>query len=311
MAPIPRKLLIAAMIGLILACVGALGAGASSVREAATYRLASRALDELGLLAGLVDEGGQLLRDEPLAVEVIADGGPLWALEVVERAVEASPWFTRGNSPHLLRTELVETSGAGAGVALQLHLWRSGWELREPAPRQVRVAVWAAVLAGLLGALAASFSRRISVGLGTAGLVGQALLAAIPLAPELSPAQGLLATWAEGPLLAPLIGAIQRMSALHMAIAAAVLAASLVLVGFDHQRSREQGRDLGLGWAGFAALFGGLGALAWIEAASRGSLFAACDWRFGAWAGWLALLGLIAAWLPAIRVANEARHAQR
>ena len=69
-------------------------------------------------------------------------------------------------------------------------------------------------------------------------------------------------------------------------------------------------RDLGLGSAGLAALVGSFGALAWIEAASRGSLFAACDVRFGAWSGWLALLGLIVAWLPAIRVAREAWRAK-
>jgi hypothetical protein len=169
--------------------------------------------------------------------------------------------------------------------------------------------VWAAVLAGLLGAAAATITGRLSVGLATAGVSAQASLGLAPPPPELFPPQGLLATWAGGPLFATVIATIQGMSTLHVAIAAAVLAGSLLLVGFDHQRSRERSGDLGLAWAGFAAVFGGVGAIAWIEAASRGSLFAACDWRFGAWAGWLALLGLIVAWLPAIRVASEARHA--
>jgi hypothetical protein len=242
-----------------------------------------------------------------MAVEVIADGGPLWALDVVERAAEQSPWFTIDASPHLLRSEIIDERG---GVALQLHLWRGGWELREPQPYRVRIAVWAAVVAGLLGAVAATYTRRISIGLATAGVLGQLLLAVDPLPPELFPPQRLLTTWAEGPLFGELFAAIRAMSTVHVALAAAVVAACLVLVWFDHRRSRGQGGDVGLGWAGVAAGIGSIGAIAWIEAASRGSLFVACDLRFGAWSGCLALLGLIVAWLPAIRVARAAWQAQ-
>ncbi|MFO7565199.1 MAG: hypothetical protein R6X02_21320 [Enhygromyxa sp.] len=308
MVSIPRALLIAALIGVIVACLGALGAQSRATREAAAHGLARRSIDELALLAGLADEQGKLLRDEPMAVEVIADGGPLWVLDVVAQATERSPWFRVGSSPHLLRAELVDERG---GVALQLHLWRGGWELREPEPRRVRVAAWAAVIAGLLGAVAATYTQRLALGLVSAGVFAQLLLALDPLPPELFPPQGLLATWSEGPLIGDLIAAIRSMSTLGVALAAAVVAASLMLVAFDHRRSRGQGGDLGLGWAGLAAALGSFGAIAWIEAASRGSLFAACDLRFGAWAGWLAMLGLIVAWLPAIRVAREAWQAKR
>ncbi|HVI03372.1 MAG TPA: hypothetical protein VM869_31965 [Enhygromyxa sp.] len=307
MIALPRTLLIAALLGVIVACLGALWANGTATREAAAYELARRSIDELALLAGLADEQGKLLREEPMAVEVIADGGPLWVIDTVERAANASPWFTVGPSPHLLRAEIIDERG---GVALQLHLWRGGWELREPQPRRVRIAAWAAVVAGLLGAVAAVYVRRISLGLAAAGVLAQILLALDPLPPELFPPQRLFTAWAEGPLFGPLFDAIERMSTLHVAAATAVVAACLVLVAFDHRRSRGRGGDLGLGWASVAALIGSLGAIAWIEAASRGSLFAACDLRFGAWSGYLALLGLIVAWLPAIRVAREAWRAQ-
>jgi hypothetical protein len=183
--------------------------------------------------------------------------------------------------------------------------------LREPEPRRVRIAAWAAVAAAVLGAVAATFSRRISVGLATAGVLAQLMLFLDPLPPDLFPPRGLLAAWGEGPLFGRLFDGIRGMSTGHIAVAAALVAASLVLVAFDHKRSRERESDLGLGQAGIAALLGSCGVIAWVEAASRGSLFAACDLRFGAWAGWLALAGLIAAWLPAISVAREAWRAQR
>ena len=310
-AVIPRRLLIVGLLGVIAACLGTLWTGGTATRAAATYQLASRSVEELALLAGLADDRGQLLRDEPMAVEVIADGGPIWALDAVERAAETSPWFTASSSPHLLRSEVINARG---GVALQLHLWRGGWELREPDPRRIRIAAWAAVLAGLLGACVATVTARLSVGLAAVGVSGQVLLAFNRLPPELFPPQGLVAAWAEGPVFGPLVTSIRSMSAMQMAITAAVLAACLILVAFDHKRSRDEdedvGLDVGLGRAGVAAVLGTFGMIAWIEAASRGSLFAACDWRFGAWAGWLALIGLIVAWLPAIRVAREAWRTQ-
>jgi hypothetical protein len=306
MSALPRPLVIAALIGVIVACLGALGSGGAATREAATRGLAARSLAELALLAGLADERGQLLRDEPMAVEVIADGGPMWVLETVSKATAASPWFELGNSPHLLRTEVIDEPG---GIALQLHLWRGGWELREPEPRRIRIAGWAAVVAGLLGAVAAVFTGgRLSIGLGLAGVFAQLLLALDPLPAELFPPQTLLAAWSEGPLFGPLFAWSRTMTPLHVAIAAAVVALCLVLVGFDHKRSRE--RDLTLGWAGAAAVLGSFGVLGWVEAASRGSLFAACDLRVGAWLGWVAVLGLIVAWLPAIHLAREGWRAQ-
>jgi hypothetical protein len=308
MVSVPRPLLITALIGLLVASIGAWLAGGAATRTSATHGLANRSIDELALLAGLADDDGKLLRDERMPVEVISDGGPLWVLPVIEHATKQSAWFSVGSSPHLLRVEVIDEPGA---VAMQLHLWRGGWELREPNPRRIRIAVWAAVVAGLLGAVIAVLLRKLSVGLFAAGVFAQLALAFAPLPPELFPPQSLGEAWAEGPLFGPLFESIRAMTPMAVAGAAAIVTASLVLVGFDHKRSRERNDDVGLGWAGITAVLGTFGAIAWIEAASRGSLFAACDLRFGAWAGWLALLGLIAAWLPAIHVFREAWRSQR
>ena len=124
------------------------------------------------------------------------------------------------------------------------------------------------------------------------------------------PPRPLAQIWADGPLLSRLIPFIRDMSTLHLSILLAILAGSLVLVAFDHKNTRGQDEDVGLGPASLFALLITLGSVAWIEAASRSSLFAACDLRFGAVFGWLALVGLILAWLPAIRVGREAWRAR-
>lgn len=307
MQAISRSVLIVALVGVILACVGSQLARGTPTRRAATATLAVSALDELALLAGLSDDVGKLQRDAAMPVEVISDGGPMWVLDSVERAVAGSRHFAVGSSPHLLRTELIDERG---GIALQLHLWRGGWELREPQPRRIRIAPAAVVLAALLGAALSLLTRRLSYGIAAAGVLAQLLLALDPLPRELFPPQPLLDTWASGPLVARTLAAIQQLGTIGLAAVAAVGAGSLVLVAFDHRRTRGHEDDVGLGLATLAAVCGTIGGAAWIEAASRGSLFAACDVRFGAWGGWLALAGLILAWVPAIRVAREAWRAR-
>lgn len=307
MQTISRTLLIVGLIGVIVACIGSQLARGTATRRAATHTLATAALDELALLAGLSDDAGKLQRDEPMPVAVISDGGPMWVIDSVEQAVSGSGYFTVGDSPHLLRTELIDERG---GIALQLHLWRSGWELREPEPRRIRVAPAAVVLAGLLGAALSLWTRRLSYGIAAAGVFAQLLLAFDPLPRELFPPQPLLDTWASGPLVAATVASIRQLGTMGLAGVAALCAGSLVLVAFDHRRTRGREEDVGLGLATIAAVFGTIGGLAWIEAASRGSLFAACDLRFGAWGGWLALAGLLLAWVPAIRVAREAWRAR-
>ncbi|PRQ09293.1 hypothetical protein [Enhygromyxa salina] len=307
MLSISRTLVIAALLGVILACLGALWSNGAATRRASTYAMAGDSLAELALLAGIADDDGQLQRGEPMPVEVISDGGPLWVLDSVERAVAGDPHFSSGDSPHLLRAEVIDARG---GVALQLHLWRAGWELRTPEPRRVRIAAWAAVVAAIVGAALALYVQRVSVGVAAAGVLAQLFLAIDPLPRELFPPQRLVDEWAAGPLIGRVIPLIRGLEGLELGVVAAALAGSLVLVGFDHKRTRGRDGDVGLGSATLTASLGTIGAIAWIEAASRGSLFAACDPRFGGYAGWLALAGLILAWLPAIRVSREAWRAR-
>lgn len=302
MISISRALIVTALVGIILACVGGLLADSSATRSAVVRSMAARSLDELAFLAGLTDEDGALQRDAAMPVEVVADGGPTWALTSVEAAVDRSEYFAREPSRHILRSEVIDARG---GVALQLHLWRAGWELREPQPRRAHVAAWTAVLGGVLGAIAALYFARLSAGMAVAGLTTQLSLALDPLAPELFPPRRLTEAWASGPLVRWVAEQIGTMGALELGIVFAVLAGSLVLVGFDHRRTRGRDDDLGLGVALLTALLGSVGAIAWFEAAGRASLLAACDLRVGAWAGLLVVLGLILAWLPAIRIARE------
>ena len=302
MTSISRRLVIVGLIGVICACLGGLGAGSQATRDAVLRTMASRSLAELALLSGVSDDSGELQRVAAMEVEVVSDGGAMWALTGVEEAVEASPHFALGNSPHVIRSEFIDERG---GVALQLHLWRSGWELREPEPRRARVAPWAAVVGGVVGAIIALFTSRISFGLASAGVIAQIGLALDPLPEHLFPPQGLAAAWASGPLVARCIDWVRNMDLLGLGVVSALLTASVVLVAFDHRRSRGDESDLGLGVASFTAIFGTIGGLCWLEAASRGALFAACDLRFGAYLGLVALLGLILAWLPAIGVARE------
>lgn len=307
MISLPRRLLLVALIGVLLACTGALLGSGESTRRAATERLAAHSLDELAWLAGLVDESGTLQREQPMPVTVVSDGGPMWALDSVARAVAGSRAFAVGDGPHVLRTEIIDEPN---GIALQLHLWRNGWELREPAPGRVRIAPAAAVVGALLGAVLVVIVGHLSWGLALAGVLAQILLAVDPLPKQLFPPQSLREAWASGPLFAWVLDDIRELSAVGMAVVTAVCVGSLVLVAFDHKRTRGGADDVGLGPAALAAVLGSLGLLAWLEAASRGSLLAACDLRFGAWAGLLALVGLILAWLPAIRVSREAVRAR-
>ncbi|GEM_PF-2217560 len=307
MTSVPRSAVFGALFGVVLACLAALWAAGPSTRELGVEAVAEDALDDLALLASLRDERGQPLRGEPMAVEVIQDGGPMWVREAVIEAVEASPDFAVGNSPHLLRVEVIDER---AGVALQLHLWRAGWDLRMPEPRQVQIAPWAAVVGMILGALAGVFARRVSVTLVVGGVCAQLLLALDPLPEALFPPKSMVATWTEGPLLRRVLGAIDAMSSVHLAMAAAVVAASLVLVAFDHRNSRERDDSVDLGSVSLAALLGSVGSLAWLEAASRGSLLTA----LGHPAGWLALLGLALACGPVVWVSplgEAARKARR
>lgn len=302
MISLPRRLVLLALFGVIVACVAGVLASGQQTRAQVLGALTRSSLDELALLAGVVDDAGQLQREAAMPLEVVAEGGSVWALETVRASVEANPNFSVDASSHILRSEIVEAPG---GIAVQLHLWRAGWELREPEPRRARVAPWAAILGGVLGAIAALFSGRLSIGLATSGVLAQLALNFDPLPRGLFPSQTLAQAWASGPLAQRGMAWIRGMGSAELAVLVGLLTVSLILVAFDHRRSRGEVQDLGLGGASLTAGLGFIGALCWLEAASRGALLAACDLRYGAFLGLVAFGGLILAWLPAIRVARD------
>ena len=300
---LPRSLLVVAVVGLLLACLALPWLGGAATREAALASLASRSLDDLALLANLRDDQGTLLRDEPFPVEVVQDGGSLWILPAIEHAVDESPWFQTGNSPHLLRVEVIEDPRA---LALRLHLWRGGWELRSPEPLRIRTQPWVLVVGGLLGAVGAVLVRRASMGLALAGVLAQLLLAfVVPPVDVFAPQTNWL-EWQSGPLFGRLLPWIAAMRSIDLAIALGVITLCLVLVGFDHRRSKSHD-DLNLVSASLLALLGSAGVIALVEAAFRSGFVASLS---HAW-GLLALFGLVLAWVPALAQAREQWLVQR
>lgn len=299
-----RSLLVIALVGMLLACLALPWLAGPATRAAALDELAGRSLDELALLAGLRDDEGRLLRDEPFEVEVVQDGGSLWIAPAIERAVDESEWFATGNSRHLLRVEVVEDPRA---LALQLHLWRSGWELRSPEPLRVRTTPWMIVIAGLVGAATALVIRRISLGLAAAGALAQLLLGTIVPPRDLFAPHTTWVEWQSGPLFARLLPWISSMSPLALAIAFALIGLCLVLVWFDHRRSSSSTDDLDLTGASVLALLGTIGLLGLVEAVFRSGFAASLSSPAGA----LALLGLLLAWVPALAQAREQWLVQR
>ncbi|EDM77029.1 hypothetical protein PPSIR1_16050 [Plesiocystis pacifica SIR-1] len=304
MISLPRNVALIGVLGLLIAVIASVWAGGERTRAVAVGAMAEDALVELGLLAGVRDDAGALQREEPMAVEVIQDGGPMWVREVVEEAVGEDPAFAVGNSPHLMRVEVVDGRG---GVALALHLWRAGWDLRVPEPRRIRVAPWAAVLGAVLGAFAGVFTRRGSVALLCAGLLAQIALGLAPISTAVFPPQTLVEAWGSSPLARRIVELAQTMTTTHQAIAAAFVALCLVLVAFDHRSSKEREDALDLGSAGLVAIASTVGVVAWIEAASRSSLLASLHHG----AGWVTFLGLGMLAVPVVYLARQRQQEER
>lgn len=291
-----RRSLVVLILGGVAALLLALAATGESTRRAMLESMASRSLDELALLAGLRDEAGAALRAEPLPVTVVQDGGSTWIHGAVTEAVQGSPDFEVTQSRHLLRIETVETDDV---IALQLRLWRQGWELRSPDLMRGRISPWAPILAAIFGAAVAFWLWRVGPGLLVAGGFAQALVAGLPWPAESIPPTGWLAEVRSGPLVAPL--ARLASSGWVTPVALAVLAFCVVLVTFDHRRSREREGALNLSTAGLVALMSAVGGLAWCEAALRAGLWASMH----SIAGMLAVVALAVAWVPAIHRARE------
>lgn len=289
-----RLLLVAGVLSLL----ASIFAGGEATRKSAMEGLATRSLAELSFLAGVRGQDGERLRSEPLEVQVVLEGGEWWIRDAVVDAVDASPDFDTGDSQHLLRIETVQAQSV---IALQLRLWRQGWDLRTPDTMRVRVAPWAGVFAGVLGAVLGFFVWRVGAGLLVAGLMAQAMVAGLPWPAETIPP----VSWSDevltGPLLGTAIGATRALPSWGMPAAIAVIVFCVVLIAFDHRHSKGRKDSLPITSVASMTLLAGGGGLLWVEAATRAGLWSAMDSIPGAFA----VLALALAWVPAIRRARE------
>jgi hypothetical protein len=300
-APEPRRAhgLALLIVAGAFALVAARASHGEGTRRAAVRELSDRALVELAWLAGLQEEVEGAL-PSPMAVGVVQDGGEPWVRDVVVEAVEASDAFRLGDSRHVLRVEAVDTPDV---IALQLGLWRQGWDLRAPDVGAVRVAPWAPVLAAALGAAVAWSLARPAVGLLVAGLLAQALVAGLPWPVEDIRPVPWSSEILHGPLGIALAAAARGLAQAGAAVAAAVVAFCLALVWFDHRASRGRTGSMSLPAAALAALCVGVGGVAWLDAATRAAGSAALH----TWTGALAAVALAAAWVPALRRGRSRR----
>lgn len=242
-----------------LTLIAAVAAGGEDLDRHLVQELAKEELTELAELGGFTGSA------KPHPVTVVQDGGPLWVSEIVEAAIADEPAFEVGEGLSLLRVEILRAWGV---VALQLHLWRQGWQLRGPRPAQVgNLPVLGAVF--LLAGVAVTLgSRRLHWGLSIAGVGAQLALVVLPR-PEVLVPRSLGEAWAQGPLARGVADLAGRLSEGGVAVASGIIVLCLLLIGFDHRRSRRTERDLGLGHAVGSALAGLVGSLAWLEASLR------------------------------------------
>lgn len=219
------------------------------------------ALLDLGMLAGLRDARGNPAVANPIAVMVVQDGGPTWVRGAVEAAASRDAvWSPSPSSPHLLRVAVVEGE---ATMALGFSLYRQGWNLARPQPVRLHHAPASSVVAAAVGTAVARRWRAPAWGLALAGGAAQGF-AALASWPEPPGAGEGSTAWSEGPL-----GLVVRALARHLtdgaeAVLVGLIVLCLVLVAFDHRRSRRRGGRLLV-----AGLVGALGAAAWFEASLR------------------------------------------
>lgn len=286
------------IVAALLSVVASLFAAGEGTRRQTVEGLAVRSLDQLALLSGIRDDAGNSLRGEPLPVVVVQEGGSMWVREAVIEAVERDGHFADANSRHLLRIEVVETDQM---IALQLRLWRQGWDLRTPELLRGRVVPWVPVLAGVLGALVAFLVWRVGPGLLVAGFLSQTMLAGLPWPAESIPPVSWIEEVKAGPLLGPLFELTRSMPSWGTAVGVAVVVFCLMLVWFDHRRSKERKDSIEIRTVSVTSVLLFLGGLLWLEAALRGGMGAAMHTIPGA----VTVVVLALAWLPAIRRSRE------
>ena len=254
--------LVAMLIAVSLAT--AFSVSMTSAGPSAFEHRAALALRELGILAGLRDGRGQMSVEHPLPVTLVQEGGPMWLSPALADAARHDPAFDPVDGPHVLQAEVVGTKGR---LAARLELTRQGWSLQMPQPIRVRISPWILALTGVLGALSLRWLRRIGPALLVAGGLGQAVLAAVehwqPFPAPLRP---------QGPLEAMQDGVAAQLARVFAdalpdtapALGAGVVALCVVLIVFDHRRSRARSPALLL-----HATAGIVGTLAFLEVALR------------------------------------------
>lgn len=255
-------LLVAFLIAVALA--SAFSVSMTSAGASAFEHRAALSLRELGTLAGLRDSRGRMSVEHPLPVTVVQEGGPLWLSSALAEAARHDPVFDPVDGPHVLQAEVV---GASHLLAVRLELTRQGWSLQMPQPIRIRMSPWIVVLAGVLGALSLRWLRRIGPALLLAGGLGQALLAAAelwqPFPAPLRP-RGVLEAMKDGLAAELARGWADALPDTAAALGAGIVALCLVLMVFDHRRSRGRSPTLLL-----HATAGIVGTLALLEAALR------------------------------------------
>ncbi len=216
-----------------------------------------RALEQTaGLVRADATQGGT-----PAKVPVLLGiDGPAWVDAPLRAAIERRGIVELDRGPHGLRAEMIVQDDA---AVLSLRLERRGWALRAPTPTRRRLAPALAIGPALLAGAVWLRTRRGAPSLLLAGLLSQLLACTWPW-PAALPSLALADELAASPLLRPVVALAQGLGDGAVVLGAGVIAACLVLVWFDHRRSRERP------WApqllGIAAV---IGACAWIEAAVR------------------------------------------
>jgi hypothetical protein len=192
----------------------------------------------------------------------VAVDGPEWVREAITSAIAQDDVYVVRDGPHRIVGELVFTPPV---VALRLSLERRGW-LLHATPVRRRLAPALAIVPALVGVGAWAWSRRIALGALVAGALAQLLVWLWPWPAELR-APRWIDDVAAGPVGAGVVGLARAMDDTAVAIAAGVVALTIVLAAFDHRRSQSRGTSVLA--PGVAAL---VGVVAWIEAAGRASV---------------------------------------
>ncbi|TPV95533.1 MAG: hypothetical protein B7733_09780 [Myxococcales bacterium FL481] len=266
---------------------------------AQTRRALSRSVRQLASVA--VDQPEGSAAAGALAVAVIQEGGPSFVRPALRAALRAEGTFVeRETSPHLLRAEVV---GRPPQLAVSLRLWRRGWDLVTPEPTWIYTAPWCVVAAAVIGAVLASVTRAIAVGVWVAALLAQLASMAMPW-----PAGGLgRPTWGawtrQGPVVSCWVDALQGWVVAYVLATGTVFAALAWF--YDRQVGRPDG-SRGLASSVTRASVISIGGLTWIEAAGRFGVLALDT----TWSGRLALLLLVLVWADAVR-AVAAKDKQR